>query len=122
MSIVRQFWETLEARDWPAFGATVTDDVVATWPQSRERVRGREALVRFMAEFPGDWHLRVEREHVDGSGAATLIAFTLEGETVSGATFFDLGVDGRIAGFTEFWPDPYEPPPGRAHLVERVAD
>ena len=121
MSIARTFWDTLEARDWVAFGATVTADVVATWPQTGERVRGREALVRFMAEFPGDWHLRVEREHADPTGVATLIAFAVDGETVSGATFFDLAPDGRIAGFTEFWPDPYEPPPGRAHLVERTA-
>ncbi len=121
MSIARTFWEALEARDWEAFGATVTDDVTAWWPQTREQVRGRDALVRFMAEFPGDWHLRVEREHADAAGAATLVAFTVDGETVSGATFFELAPDGRIAGFTEFWPEPYEPPPGRAHLVERVA-
>lgn len=120
MSIARTFWETLEARDWEAFGAVVIDDVVAWWPQSRERVRGREALVRFMAEFPGDWHLRVERDHVDSTGAATLIAFTSGGETVSGATFFELASDGRISGFTEFWPEPYEPPAGREHLVDRV--
>lgn len=120
MSTARTFWDTLEARDWVAFGATVTDDVVAQWPQSRERVRGREALIRFMAAFPGDWHLRVDREHADAAGAATLIAFTVDGETVPGATFFDFAADGRITGFSEFWPEPYAPPPGREHLVERT--
>jgi hypothetical protein len=26
---------------------------------------------------------------------------------------------GRIARITDFWPEPYEPPAGRAHLTER---
>lgn len=120
MSSVREFWDSLQARDWERFGATVTHDVVAWWPQSRERVTGRDALVRFMAEFPGDWSLVVEREHGDAVGVATLIAFTVAGETVPGATFFDLADDGRVRGFTEFWPEPYAPPPGREHLVEHV--
>lgn len=119
MSTCTRFWAALEARDWAAFGATVTDDIEAVWPQSRERLTGREALVRFMAEFPGDWHLAVVEEHVDVGGAATRIAFTLDGETVTGLTFFRFAADGRIAGFTEWWPDPYEPPAGRDHLVQR---
>lgn len=119
MSICTDFWDALEARDWVRFGATVTDDVEAQWPQSRERVRGRDALVAFMVGFPGDWRLRVEEEHVDATGGATRIAFTVGGETVSGLTFFRFDDAGRIAAFTEFWPEPYEPPAGREHLVDR---
>lgn len=115
---MRRFWSTLDAREWDAFGALLTDDVEARWPQSRERVRGRDALVRFMAAFPGAWHVRVERAAVEGDTGASLTAFTVDGRTVPGATFFDLAPDGRVAGFTEFWPEPYDPPPGRAHLVE----
>jgi hypothetical protein len=32
--------------------------------------------------------------------------------------FFEF-TDGLITGVTDFWPEPYEPPPGREHLVER---
>lgn len=119
MGVVEEFWASLEARDWERFGSTVTDDVTATWPQSRERVRGRDALVRFMAEFPGDWHLSVDEAHADDSGGATRVAFTVDGETVPGVTFFTTDADGRIAGIVEFWPEPYDPPPGREHLLER---
>lgn len=119
MSIYRQFWDALEARDWARFDATLADDVVATWPQSRERARGRDALIRFMAAYPGDWHLAVEEEHGDAAGGATRIAFTLDGDTVPGVTFFTTGPDGRIASFVEFWPEPYHPPADREHLLER---
>ena len=118
-SVVRAFWATLDARDWDGFGATVTDDVVATWPQSRERVRGRDGLVRFMAEFPGDWHLTLTAAYAGDAGVATRVDFALDGEVVVGLTYFTLAADGRIDGFTEYWPDPYEPPLGRDHLVER---
>lgn len=119
MTVYRQFWTTLAARDWDAFGATVTDDVVGTWPQSGETVRGRDGLIRFMAAYPGQWHLTVEDEHADATGGATRIAFTVDGETVPGLTFFTAAADGRIGAFVEFWPEPYEPPAGRGHLLER---
>jgi hypothetical protein len=32
--------------------------------------------------------------------------------------FFEF-TDGLITRVTDFWPEPYEPPPGREHLVER---
>jgi hypothetical protein len=32
---------------------------------------------------------------------------------------YDDFAEGRIVKITDFWPEPYEPPPGREHLVER---
>ena len=117
--VVRAFWATCEARDWDAFGALLADDVVYEVPQTRERVRGREAYVRFNREFPGDWHLTVERAIGEGRHAATWTRFTVDGATQSGLCFFVLDDAGRIAELTDFWPDDYDPPPGREHLVER---
>jgi len=33
--------------------------------------------------------------------------------------FFDFDDDGLITRVTDFWPEPYAPPAGRQHLVER---
>ena len=46
---VTRFWEGVDRRDWDAVGATLAPDVVYEVPQTRERVRGREAVVRFNA-------------------------------------------------------------------------
>ena len=55
--VVAAYWAAAEARDWDRFGALLADDVVYEAPQTRERVRGRAAYLRFNAEgFPGDWH------------------------------------------------------------------
>lgn len=119
MSILTEFWTALDARDWERFAGCVSDDVVATWPQSRERLHGRDALVRFMEEYPGDWRVTVEEEHAEATGGATRVAFSLDGETVPGLTYFTTDDTGLIASFVEFWPEPYDPPPGREHLMER---
>jgi hypothetical protein len=113
------FWAAAEARDWAAFGALLAPDVSYEVPQTRERVRGREAYVRFNAEFPGDWHVELVRAVGEGRHGASWIRFLEGGKEDTGISFFDLDEAGLIAGVHDFWPEPYEPPPGREHLVER---
>jgi ketosteroid isomerase-like protein len=118
--VVAAYWAAAEARDWAAFGGLLAEDVVYEGPQTRERVRGRDAYLRFNAEgFPGGWHLQVQRIVGEGSHAASWIQMSEDGDHYPGLCFFDLGSDGRIARITDFWPTPYELPASRAHLVER---
>ncbi len=117
--VVRTFWLAVDARAWDAVGATLADDVVYEVPQTGERVVGREGVVRFNAEYPGDWHLSVTDLVADDHGAATTIRFVLPDEPdQTGIAFFTVA-EGRITRMTDWWPEPYEPPPGRAHLVDR---
>lgn len=117
--VVRRFWATAEARDWGGFEATLAPDVVYEAPQSRERVRGASAYTRFNREFPGDWHVTLERVVADDEGAVSHAGFTLDGEPMTGISFFTFDAEGRIATVLDYWPEPYEPSAGRAHLVER---
>ena len=118
--VVAAYWAAAEARDWAAFGDLIADDVVYEAPQTRERVRGRAAYLRFNAEgFPGDWHLSVQRIVGQDGHAASWIQMAEAGDRYPGLCFFDLDPGGRIARITDFWPEPYEPPAGRAGLVER---
>jgi hypothetical protein len=117
--VVERYWHMANARDWMAFGALLADDVVYEVPQTRERVRGRDAYVRFNVEFPGDWQVQIERVVGDGARAASWITFEVDAQKMPGLTFFDLNDAGELVHITDFWPDPYEPPAGREHLVER---
>jgi hypothetical protein len=112
-------WAAAEAKDWTRFADLLAEHVVYEAPQTREQVRGQAAYLRFNIEgFPGDWHLAVERIVGEDRHAASWIQFTGEGGTQPGLCFFDLD-DDRITRITDFWPDPYELPARRAHLVER---
>lgn len=116
---VRTYWESAEARDWAAFGSVLAADVVYEMQQTRERVRGREAYVRFNQGYPGDWHLTIDRIVVDDRGAASWTTFTVEGESMTGIAFFTFNSRGAIDTVQDVWPESYEPPAGRAHLTER---
>ncbi|WP_128381735.1 nuclear transport factor 2 family protein [Streptomyces cavernae] len=116
---VESYWLAAESRDWPAFEATLAKDVLYTLPQTRERIRGRDRYVQFNREYPGDWHVRIERIVAEPTQAVSWTHFAVGPEEMHAVSFFTADEDGRIASVTDFWPEPYEPPAGREHLVER---
>lgn len=115
--VVRRYFETMAGREWEAFGQLVAEDVVYEMPQSTERISGRESYVRFNQEYPGDWKLEVTRLVIDGDRAAASMNFTVGEQQMVGLVFLEV-TDGLISRVTDFWPEPYEAPPGREHLTE----
>jgi hypothetical protein len=117
-AIVRRYFDTMGARDWDGFGALLAEDVVYELPQTAERITGRERLVGFNREYPGDWRLSVSRLIVDGESAAASMNFTVGDDGMVGLVYFELA-GGLIVRVTDFWPEAYEPPAGREHLTEQ---
>ena len=117
-ALVYAFAEAMEHRDWDAFTAVLSPDVVYEVPQTRERVRGREQYVRFNAEYPGDWHVEPQLVLGDDHDGCLLFRWTLDDDAMLAVAFFEIDGD-RIVKVTDFWPEPYDPPAGREHLVER---
>ena len=120
--LVEHFITNLEARDWEAWAGLLDPDVVYEIPQSRERIRGRDRYLQFNQEYPGDWHLRPKVIIADEHHGVVWFEWHLGDRAGDGAddgmAFFEFA-DGLITRVTDFWPEPYEPPPGREHLVER---
>ncbi|MFF1922666.1 nuclear transport factor 2 family protein [Streptomyces sp. NPDC058221] len=118
---VERYWAAADARDWDTFATTLADEVLYDLPQTRERMRGKERYLTFNREYPGDWRVRVERivADRDGSQAAARTLFTVGEQELYAVHFFTFDAQGLISGITDFWPEPYEPPAGREHLVER---
>ena len=118
-ALAARFVDTLERRRWDELGHLLHTDVVYEVPQTRERIRGRERYVQFNREYPGDWHLSPRVVLGDDRRAVVWFAWCVADEPPSdGIAFFEVS-DGLITGITDFWPEPYEPPPGREHLTER---
>lgn len=117
--LVRDYVDSAERRDWTRFAGLLAEDVVYEMPQTRERVRGRSAYLRFNQEYPGDWHLRVRRIVADGHFAAAWLDTRVGEQQQDACVWFEVTADGLIGRVTDYWPDPYEPPPGREHLTER---
>jgi hypothetical protein len=116
--LAERFIARLEARDWDAWAGLQHPAVVYEIPQSRERIRGRDRYLRFNQEYPGDWHLRPKVTIADKRHGVVWFEWLLDGRTDDAIAFFEFA-DGLITRVTDFWPEPYEPPSGREHLVER---
>ena len=115
---VETYFQTLNARDWTGFAAVLHPDVVYELPQTRERVRGREAYLDFNITFPGDWTLEVVRLIADDLRAAAEIVLRLDGQDMPALVFFEF-TDGLVARITDYWPESYDPPMRVSKCVER---
>ena len=111
--------ERLERRDWAELTALLAEDVVYEMPQTRERISGRPAFLRFNIEYPGDWHLGIRRVVADGRLAALWLDVRVGTERQDACVWLEVSDAGLISRVVDYWPEPYEPPPGREHLVER---
>jgi ketosteroid isomerase-like protein len=120
-NVVERFWAAMATNDFRAAGALLHDDYVLDWPQSGERIRGRDNFVAVNERYPaaGRWEIVLRRIVADETGAATEVAVS-DGVTTGRAITFSEVRDGRIVRQIEYWPDPMEPAAWRARWVERT--
>lgn len=119
--VVEQFWEAMQANDFRAAGELLDDEYVLEWPQSGERVRGRENFVAINEKYPahGRWEFSIHRILAEGDEAVSDVDVTdgvIRGRVITFSTIRD----GKILHQTEFWPDPFAPASWRAPWVERT--
>ena len=117
--LVKDFITTLDNRDWEAWAALLHPEVIYEIPQTRERIRGRGSYLQFNQEYPGDWHLEVKVALADDENGVAWFIWETPGSASADAMAFFTFAEGVITTVTDFWPEPYDPPPGREHLVER---
>jgi len=120
-AVVRALWERFEARDWDSAAELLDENVVVDWPQTRERIRGRDRVIAVNRNYPEGWTIRVLRVLQDGDVAVSEVAVDhVDHGTFHAASFFDVA-GGRIVRATEYWVDPPtgDPPVWRAEWVER---
>lgn len=111
----------MASNDFHSVGAVLADDYTLDWPQSNERIRGKERFATVNAEYPssGFWTFTVNRIIGSDSEVVSDVSVTDGVQSANAISFFTV-VDGKIARQVEFWPEPYPAPGNRKHLVERI--
>jgi ketosteroid isomerase-like protein len=117
--VVEQLWQAIGRFDFAAAGDLLSDDYFCEWPQSRERIRGRESFVAVNKNYPGRWRISIQRLIASGSQVATEVTLSFDGQVARAVSFFELR-DGKIVRETDYWPEPYDAPEWRAQWVERM--
>ncbi|HZS93853.1 MAG TPA: nuclear transport factor 2 family protein [Chloroflexota bacterium] len=117
---IEQFWETMGTNDFKAVGDLFHDDFVLEWPQTDERIRGRDNFAAVNTNYPaaGRWRFTINRLVADEDSGVSDVTVT-DGVRVDRAiSFFQLH-DGKIWRVTEYWPENDVAPEWRSQWVER---
>jgi ketosteroid isomerase-like protein len=119
--VVTQFWAAMHANDFRAAGELLHDDYVLDWPQSGERIQGRENFVAVNEHYPaaGPWRVTVHRLIAEGDEVVSEVTVS-DGVQTGRAITFSTVREAKIVRQTEYWPDPFEPAAWRAQWVEWV--
>ena len=116
---VRVLWERMEARDWDGVAAQLHPDVVVDWPNTAERMRGRDDYLAVQRAYPEGWHIEVLRLIDGGDVVASEVRIDQDDQRFFAASFFELDGD-RIVRAVEYWSDgePARAPEWRAQWME----
>ena len=116
--MVQQLWQLLEKQDWDAAGSLLHDDFVQEWPQSRERIRGRDNCMAINRNYPGFPSQTPGRVIGSGDLVTSEVVLDYGGHIYHGVSIFEFR-DGKIAKETDYFAQPFEAPQWRAQWVER---
>jgi len=119
--IIEQFWQTMATNDFYMVAQFLHDDYILEWPQSGERIRGRENFAAVNTFYPaaGQWTFKINYIAADGDTVVTDVSIS-DGKRRDRAITFSTVRDGKISKQVEFWPEPFEAPAWRAQWVEKM--
>ena len=116
---LERHWAASDANDFETEHDLYRDDAVLEYPQSGERIRGRRNIQASRLAQPNSKRFTVRR--IVGCGDLWVTEFIL---SYDGRPSYTVSVmefrDGKVARETQYFADPFEPGPSRAHLVERM--
>jgi hypothetical protein len=114
-------WNALSAGDWDGAGRQLHDDFVQEWPQSGERIVGRDNAIAINRNYPGGLPtMKFRRTLAAGDLAVLEVDLTYaDGSRYLGVAVIELR-EGKIAKETDYFAQPFPAPQWRAQWVERI--
>ena len=112
-----RMYAALNAQDWDGFVADIADDFVQDWPQSGERLTGRQHCLAIYRNYPGG-PPSIQPKRMTGGGDEWTVetAMRYGDHPVHGVSIFGFR-DGKIVSEVDYFADPFEPPVWRSEWV-----
>lgn len=117
---LRAYWAAMQSNDFAAAARYLAVDVTIDWPQSNERIVGRDDFIALNTAYPAQdaWRFTVLSVLEQGADVVTVTDITDGTLSARAITFSRVDpATGLIEAQTEYWPDTYEAPPWRAKWV-----
>jgi ketosteroid isomerase-like protein len=103
--------------DMDAVHAIYHDDAVIEYPQSGERILGREKLRRLRESHPAKLNFSVRRIVGSGDLWVTEYVISYDGTPVNTVSIMEF-LDDKVTRETLYFADPFDPPEWRSEWVE----
>ena len=116
--LILRHWRLANARQWDAFETLLAPDLGYDVPQTREYIDSGPGYSEMFRTWPGDWTATVQHLVCDGDKAVCVIDFDVAGDRMTGISIFERR-GGLIVKVTDYWPEPYEPPPRQTAQMKR---
>jgi SnoaL-like domain len=119
--VAEAVWRAMEAGDWDTAAGLLHHDFVQEWPQSGERIVGRDNAIAINQNFPGGMPtMRFRRSLTGGHLAVLEVELTYaDGSRYLGVSVVELR-DGKVVKETDYFAQPFQAPQWRAQWVERM--
>jgi ketosteroid isomerase-like protein len=119
--VAEKLWKALQVGDWETAAGCLHDDFVQEWPQSGERIVGRDNAIAIEQSFPGGLPtMRFRRTLAGGDLAVLEVEFTYaDGSRYLGVSILEFR-DGKVVRETDYYSQPFQAPEWRAQWVEQM--
>jgi hypothetical protein len=116
---LNRHWAASDANDFDVEHDIYREDALLEYPQSGERISGRQNIEASRVAQPNAKRFTVSR--IVGAGDLWVTEFIL---SYDGRPSYTVSImefrDGKVARETQYFADPFEPGPSRAQWVERM--
>jgi len=102
-----------------------TDDMIQEWPQSGERIRGRDNIIAVNEKYEGATGTapKMTLRRILKPGQAWIAEATIDygdGTPVSVVSIFETNAEGKVTRETDYFANPFEAPEWRRQWVEQM--
>jgi len=115
---LERHWAASDADDFAVEHEIYRDDAVLHYPQSGERIRGRDKIQESRTVQPSKKRFTVQRIIGERDLWVTELVLTYDGMPSYTVSIMEFS-DGKVAHETQYFGEPFKPGPSRAHLVDR---
>ena len=123
-AILDRYWEATVAQNLEKVHEFYHDDVVVEFPQSGERIRGKQNIYELRSHYPTKTSYNVLRVLGEGDLWITEVIVTYDndkGDTIYGVAIMEFRND-KVAHETLYFAYPFKPPEWRSKWVEIIKE
>ena len=115
--LLERHWAASDASDFEVEHEIYREDAVLHYPQSGERIRGRQNIRESRTVQPSNKRFAVQRIIGNGNLWVSELVLTYDGVPYYTVSIMEFS-DGKVARETQYFGQEFKPDPSRAHLTD----